>query len=60
METMTGLTRALIAALDHKADVINMSYGEVTRGWLAIHLSRPSSEAGVGSGSSIATLHNLL
>ena len=30
METMTGLTRALIAALDHKVDLINMSYGEVS------------------------------
>jgi len=30
METMTGLTRALIACLDHKVDLINMSYGEVS------------------------------
>ena len=30
METMTGLTRALIASLDHKVDLINMSYGEVS------------------------------
>ena len=37
---MTGLTRALIAALDHKADVINMSYGEVIRIWAAFALQR--------------------
>lgn len=30
METGTGLMRGLVAVLQHKADIINMSYGEPT------------------------------
>lgn len=28
METITGLSRAIAAVVAHKADIINMSYGE--------------------------------
>ena len=30
METNVGLTRALISVLEHRADLINLSYGEST------------------------------
>ena len=47
METMTGLTRALIAALDHRVDLINMSYGEVSNSLLTAAWTPKRAAAGM-------------
>ena len=49
METGTGLTRALIATLAHKCDLINMSFGEPTAMPDAGRFNRLASEVRVPS-----------
>ncbi|CAK0779170.1 hypothetical protein CVIRNUC_004710 [Coccomyxa viridis] len=52
METGVGLTRAIIAVMQHKADLINMSYGEAT--------STPNAGRFIQLANEVVNKHNVI